>query len=366
MYFGENTREDRVWNYTIDITNFYYMITKVRNSNFELLRIVAMFFIVTYHIIAKTTMGEYVSSPYLSMVTMPLHIGVICFLLITGYYGVELSLKKIVNLGGVTIFYNVLVYLVYSIIVEDFSLLRFGASFFPICLNPDLWFIRTYILFLLCTPVINYWLKNTTKEIRLLTLVSLAFMSLYVGCFGNDDSFQEGKNVVNFCFLYVVGNELHQREFIKDFKMSSLLFSYVVLNVVVCLATYFLTNTSFFPFFKELVWYYDSPLLILNAVLLFMVFEQIKVQSIVLNNIAKSVFPIYLIHANLYTGRVLWPYVNSYVEPEYSLSLICFIALIIMFLCIAIDKLLVLFYKRMIELIYNKILTTRLFLKYTR
>lgn len=75
-------------------------MSNTRNSNFELLRIVAMLMIVMYHIIAKTTNGEYVNNPELSADAMCLHIGVICFLLITGYFGVNLSVNKVIKLGG--------------------------------------------------------------------------------------------------------------------------------------------------------------------------------------------------------------------------------------------------------------------------
>ena len=341
------------------------MKTNVRNSNFELLRIVAMFMIVTYHIIAKTTLGEYTQIPFLISAAMPLHVGVICFLLITGYFNVDLSLKKITRLVVQTIFYSVLVYVCYSLIIKDFSLLRFGASFIPVCLNPDLWFIRTYLLFLLCTPVINYWLRNTSKKNRFLTLLGLTFMSVYIGCFGNDNSFQDGKNVINFCLIYVIGNELRKLEYIKQIKKSSLLYSYVALNVIICIATYYSTNTSFFSIIKKMAWYYDSPFLIMNATLLFLIFEKMNFKSIQLNKIASSVFPVYLIHANLYTGRVVWPFVNTFIEPDYNFLTILLFAFVIMLICIALDKILAPLYNNLIDLVYNRISSIKAISRYS-
>lgn len=325
------------------------MAEKKRNSNFEMLRIFAMLLIVTYHIIAKTTEGLYLSSPVLSAVAMPLHVGALLFILITGYFGVKLSLKKIVNLGGVTIFYSVIVYCFYAVISGQFSIVRFIASFLPICLNPDLWFIRTYFLFLLCTPLLNLWLENIYRDKYLLTLFGLFFISIYIGCFGNDDSFQNGKNILNFCFLYFVGHELRTHRIIPQIKASTLFLSYLSLNLMIVGLTYYLCGTSIFPLFKMICWYYDSPILILNSVLLFMLFEKLNLNSSFVNYIAKCVFPIYLLHANLYMGRILWPFLNNLIAPQYNLVKIFSLAIMVMAVCVIVDQIFSRIYSPLLE-----------------
>lgn len=63
-------------------------MAKVRQSNFELLRLVAMFFILCYHQIiyyVQPTIGD--SSLFQGM-QLTLHTGVLLFILISGYFGI--------------------------------------------------------------------------------------------------------------------------------------------------------------------------------------------------------------------------------------------------------------------------------------
>lgn len=130
-----------------------------RNASIELLRLLCMLFIVIYHFIIKTNINWQLDAA-LSTFVLPLHVAVICFILITGYYGTRLSLSKIVSLAIQTIFYCVLSYLVVSICFESFSIKGFINSFRFLSYNPDIWFIRTYILFIVCVPVINHWINT--------------------------------------------------------------------------------------------------------------------------------------------------------------------------------------------------------------
>ena len=94
-------------------------------------------------------------------------------------------------------------------------------------------------------------------------------------------------------------------------------------------------------------WGYNSPLLMINAILLFGVFTKIKIHSKVILSIAKSVFPIYLIHSNLNVQKILWPFVenNFRIDNVLFRNMIC--AVVIMLLCIVIDKSFAPFYGRM-------------------
>ena len=64
------------------------MNTKTRNSNIELLRIIAMMFIVIWHISVHAQKGELPSHNYIISITIT---GVNLFLLITGYFGIRLK-----------------------------------------------------------------------------------------------------------------------------------------------------------------------------------------------------------------------------------------------------------------------------------
>lgn len=57
-------------------------------------------------------------------------------------------------------------------------------------------------------------------------------------------------------------------------------------------------------------WGYNSPLLIINAILLFMIFTKLTIKAKLISVVAKSVFPIYQIHSNLNVQKLLWPFIQ--------------------------------------------------------
>lgn len=66
-----------------------------RNASFELLRLICMFMIVLYQIIIKVNYPIIDSEPFQSTIVFPLHIPVICFILISGYFGIKVSMQKV-------------------------------------------------------------------------------------------------------------------------------------------------------------------------------------------------------------------------------------------------------------------------------
>ena len=80
-------------------------VTLVRKSNFELLRLVAMFLIVLYHIF----IGVYEKNPdFVSpSVWIPLHLGVPVFILISGYFHIKFSWSKFGKLVTVLFVYTI-------------------------------------------------------------------------------------------------------------------------------------------------------------------------------------------------------------------------------------------------------------------
>ena len=76
-----------------------------RNSSFELLRIVAMLFIVFYHLVTyylyEIPNPEF--AQFFTALLPTLHIGVILFMLISGYFGIKSTWKGLISLLMVVI-----------------------------------------------------------------------------------------------------------------------------------------------------------------------------------------------------------------------------------------------------------------------
>ena len=74
------------------------MTQKIRESNFELLRIFAMFCIVLYHLMLESSNAFGYTDLALRPLWMPLHMGVPLFILISGYFHIKPSFKGFTKL----------------------------------------------------------------------------------------------------------------------------------------------------------------------------------------------------------------------------------------------------------------------------
>ena len=80
----------------------------LRKSNFEVMRLMCMLFIVIYHVfihvVIPTAGNERI---YAALITI-FHIGVLDFVMISGYFGIKHSWKSFSKLYGYTAFYSLL------------------------------------------------------------------------------------------------------------------------------------------------------------------------------------------------------------------------------------------------------------------
>ena len=89
--------------------------------------------------------------------------------------------------------------------------------------------------------------------------------------------------------------------------------------------------------------HYNSPFIVVSSLLVLLMFSKLHVQSKVINNLSSSAFAVYLIHAH----PLLWDEYLNLFPPIYAkypnllgVLLMMLVAVIIFFLCIAIDKIL--------------------------
>lgn len=297
-----------------------------------------MFMIVLYHLFIKLDASIINDSAIYRTILFPLHVAVVCFVLISGYFGIKLSLKKLSSFLCQVLFYNVLAYVAYTFFVGDFTVKGLLHSFMPFTHNQDLWFVRTYLYLLLLSPILNSYLQITPPEKYKIMLLILIFISVYLGIKSDDISLKEGKNITNFILIYFIGHGLKNNAIGINCSLIMSIVIFFLFNMVFLLGYNMTFGHSAARCIYTWGWGYNSPLLIINAILLFGIFIKIKIHSKVILSVAKSVFPIYLIHSNFNVQKILWPFVENNFRIDNILfrNMIC--AMGIMLLCIAIDK----------------------------
>lgn len=321
-----------------------------RKSNFELLRIVAMFLIVLYHLISYFIV-PIDDTPIYKAIQIPLHIGVILFVLISGYFKIRPSLKGLVSFMLPIIVYYIGGNLIFHLYKGNIS--EIDINQFLFLSQSPYWFIRTYLYLYLLSPILNIYIQEENKRLYLLS--TLGFIALYMGMTKGDPSLSDGKNIVNFCFLYVLGNTINYFRFNSKIRKRTLLFSWGLINII--LVTTFIYSPTYI---SKIIWNfsfpYNSPLLIVNSILIFLFFFKLNLQNNKINTLSTSVFSIYLIHQHpciLY--GVIQPIVKhiySTANPKIELWIaLVVITLIIMGASILLDKI----YKRFQDIIIKKI-----------
>lgn len=172
---------------------------------------------------------------------------------------------------------------------------------------------------------------------NLLIISILAFISIYVGWYGSDPSLVDGKNIIHFTLIYMIGYELRTNDVIQRFSLTCVLTAYILFTVTLFAAC----SLTFGTAVSETIWRwsfaYNSPLNMIGATLLFLVFAKVHLHTRWMLWLSSSTFAIYLIHSNQHLGSYLWQLPDAITWP-FLLKFVV-LTIIVCTACIAIDKL---------------------------
>lgn len=294
-----------------------------RDSNIELLRIVSMFFIVVFHLFLYVLNNYEVDYPIIKSFYTLSHIGVIMFVLISGYFGIKPTVRGFVSLYLSMVFYNLILFAGWVEIGNNhFGVNELVKVFMPFSHSaPWLWFMKIYIFLYLLSPLLNkarefsYIKQRSTHIIALagggniLILSTLGFLLFYFGWLNRNGDLYDGKNIIEFAFLYLLGAFYRDRVIVTNENRLHLrkvfLISYLCLSTLVGVILYF-ANGSLLAILREFLHPYSSPIQIAMASLLFLYFTTFKFKSRVINFYAGSMLAVYLIHENRFFEFIPW------------------------------------------------------------
>lgn len=286
--------------------------TVKRQSNFELLRIVCMLFIVTYHFLRYIVESDGIAGDQLLKTAwLPLHIAVICFVLISGYFHIQPTIKGSLKLLlPVIVYYAIPCFVVRCCGITDY--IGGGQQTVFFLSKSPYWFIKTYFCLYLLSPVLNHYLDSASMRQKVYILGVLLFTSVYSAFIG-DSAYMGGKNIALFMTLYVMGDVIRDsQKAIQKVSILWFIFAWLLLNLIIVGLYYSNSVSSLGDTIWKLSFPYSSPILIINAVLFFLIFSRIQIQASFINNIALSVFAVYIITGNpLVENLLLFPVLNS-------------------------------------------------------
>ncbi len=310
---------------------------KERNSNFELMRIVSMFFIVLFHMIISTG-GNLINNTggltkiLLEFICMIIIVHVNSYILVSGYFqhDKKFSFKKILSLAGMAWFYKVVIALIMHLTnLHEFSILETIKILSPIEYQNN-WFFIVYISMYILSPYMNILIeKLSQKEHRKLIMVLFLVFTIIPTITFQSTFYNTGFDLIHFLYLYIVGAYLKKypiKENIHFKNYSNNKKKFIFLSLFLFLGTFnFLlyefsmqlktvTDSNTINYFTNLItknlYYYQNPILIFQSVCYFLFFETLDFKSKIINKIASLIFAVYIIHENPFVIKHMYKFLG--------------------------------------------------------
>ena len=313
-----------------------------RNSSLELLRIIAMIFIVASHYSVHdgfelNSINLIYNKVLLQMSTLG-SLGVNIFILISSYFLVskEFDIKRVVKIMLQVLFYSLVIYIIFVLFGNiEFSIKSLITNCFPI-LFKNYWFATTYIILYILSPFLNKIVKLLKKQdLKKLIIVIFVMESILPTISLQNFSIN---SIIDFILMYMIASYIrfYSKDIILNEKKVLIITIFIILTLVLGLDLLFPKFSSYYIF----LFHRNSPIMIVIAFCIFLLFLNKSFYSSFVNKIAKFTFGVYLIHDNPFIRNYIWN--NIFKTSQYAnspfLILHLFLTVIIIFvICILID-----------------------------
>lgn len=268
-------------------------VTK-RDYGIDFLRMIAMAMVVTLHVLSKSKLlsdadPESLKYYVVWFIEIACYCAVDCFVIISGYVGLRsrFRLSRILLLWLQVAFYSVVFELSFQIIDGEINAKALVQSFMPIMMK-KYWFFTQYFVLSLIIPFLNKLMKGLNiRQSVFLNSVLFIFLSVVtllraspipvIGAGKNVDPYvvSRGYSFIWLIYMYLVGamiKMLAEKGYLDKIKKFWLIPCFIVSCCVTLVIVYIcnhLENTVDFYFAIS----YTAPLILFNAVLLFLLFE---------------------------------------------------------------------------------------------
>lgn len=311
-------------------------ISKKRNSSIELLRLLLMLMIVGGHVCntIKLTYGDNRLWPLMCL----LHVAVPTFILISGYFGIKLTIKRVVNFYLYCVLWNIICTVIHTIFVSHSITIRlFATSFLPFSFTYGRWFLTYYFLLMLFSPAINAFSESLDNKWLLTSVIIMITMVFYCGIIFHDKELgnliNDGKSIIYFITVYLLGRYLY--------RIQSLFFYFggKRFHVIFCIYVFFVFFTwqfspsSYSYILSALFYHYPSFVIIGASALLFVAFLNNRMNNDTVNKISSSAFAIYLFHEH-HLSQFIYQKMSHLIYNNTN-NMVCVLLMILLIISIA-------------------------------
>lgn len=298
-------------------------MAKQRNLGIDLLRGLAMFFVIILHFIGqggllKHTEAGSVKFWVLSAMQIVTYCCVNLYGLTTGYLMCDkpFRLSRVVKLWVTTVFWSVAVSCVLFAVSPETRTIEEAVSMFLPILRGRYWFFTAYVVVIFLSPVLNLVIRSLSRGQfhLLLAVLFLLFGVISVGSLGYDVmKISTGHHFSWMIALYVIGGYLRRFVHGGATNKKRCLFAYfgfVLIHLLYKWAVMAVGLTGY----ANLLLTYPSPLVVGESVCLFLYFKEsfsgVSAEGVLgklIRFAAPGVYSVYVIHVH---PKVYW---NSHI-----------------------------------------------------
>ena len=277
---------------------------KVRDSNMELLRLLAMFMVLVYHadflslgmpnMEDEMSMGQWIDSSLRFFVQSVCVVCVNVFVMLSGWFGIKPKIDRLIAfLFQVTFF--TLVSIVANVVFWNHQLC-FDDVKNIFMLNDNLWFPKSYLLLYVLSPVLNAFVeKATERQFRFVLIPMVLFQMIYGWITGGVGWFMGGYSCIFFIELYLLARYLRLHVDYKCYGGAKTFFLLFFSGALVISLIWIFGSIKGIDVTRFLN-VYTQPFAILGAAVLVLLFSKIDLKNQIINKIAASCFAVYLFH----------------------------------------------------------------------
>ena len=273
---------------------------KERNSSVEVFRMLAMFLVCVVHWngwfvpIADTFPVYSYTSANIGQILIE-SVSVPCvnmFLIISGYFGLKLKARSLINLFFQIISVSIPFYIINSIWNHNFDMLSFARCF--LAFTHFGYFIQCYVMLLFLSPILNVAIEKYGKRLFpwVLCLWLIVFM---MGCIWVDADrlgINNGYSLIHFILMYFLARMLYlYRDEILRINKVLWIWGFVSCTIIISLMYVWVG--------KERAYSYANPLVIVSAFCIFVPFLHYSFYNKRVNWVAKRTFTVYIIQISM-------------------------------------------------------------------
>ena len=253
-------------------------LVKTRDSNMEMLRIVAMLLVMLIHAnfkaIGNPTHEEWTAVPVDTFVRFFVGaLSSVCvnvFVLISGWYGINFKLSGLGKLLFQVLFFVIL--LMPLLLMWRTSPLEFLHG-----LIKNYWFVTAYILLFIFAPALNAFAEHADRSLFKTVLIILFLYQTLVSYIGNSAWYDDGYSPLPFVFLYLLARymSIYSPRWCRLSKHTDLS-SWVILSFFVATCSISLLHLQMGG---GRMYNYTSPIIIASSVFFFLFFTKLSIWS---------------------------------------------------------------------------------------